>query len=88
MALNRLTGRCEHFWEARHYATPIAPNDHRRALNTLRYIHANPKADGMRRGFMTLFQLRKLRQVGQQWYWRMAPQLPATGINPEEILQA
>ena len=43
MALNRLSGRCGHFWEARYYATAIAPKDHRRALNTLRYIHANPK---------------------------------------------
>lgn len=51
MLLNRLTGRCGHFWEARYYATPIAPEDHQRALNTLRYIHANPKAAGVRKGF-------------------------------------
>ena len=51
MALNRLSGRCGHFWEARYYATAIAPNDHRRVLNTLRYIHANPKAAGVRKGF-------------------------------------
>ena len=51
MALNRLTGRCGHFWEARYYATAIAPKDHRRVLNTLRYIHANPKAAGVRKGF-------------------------------------
>jgi len=51
MALNRLSGRCGHFWEARYYATPIAPEDHQRALNTLRYIHANPKAAGVRKGF-------------------------------------
>jgi len=51
MALNRLSGRCGHFWEARYYATAIAPKDHRRALNTLRYIHANPKAAGVRKGF-------------------------------------
>ncbi len=37
--------------EARYYSTPIAPEDHRRALNTLRYIHANPKAAGVRKGF-------------------------------------
>jgi REP element-mobilizing transposase RayT len=53
MALNRLTGRCGHFWEARYYSTAIAPKDHRRVLNTLRYIHANPKAAGVRKGFMT-----------------------------------
>ena len=51
MALNRLSGRCGHFWEARYYATAIAPKDHQRALNTLRYIHANPKAAGVRKGF-------------------------------------
>jgi putative transposase len=51
MLLNRLTGRCGHFWEARYYSTPIAPKDHKRALNTLRYIHANPKAAGVRKGF-------------------------------------
>ena len=51
MALNRLAGRCGHFWEARYYSTAIAPKDHRRVLNTLRYIHANPKAAGVRKGF-------------------------------------
>jgi hypothetical protein len=28
MALKRLSGHCEHFWEARYDATPIAPEDH------------------------------------------------------------
>lgn len=51
MALNRLSGRCGHFWEARYFSTPIHPKDHRRVLNTLRYIHANPKAAGIRKGF-------------------------------------
>jgi hypothetical protein len=51
MALSRLAGRCGHFWEARYYATAIAPKDHRRVLNTLRYIHANPLAAGIRKGF-------------------------------------
>ena len=51
MALNRLSGRCGHFWEARYYATAIAPKDHGHVLNTLRYIHANPKAAGVRKGF-------------------------------------
>ena len=46
-----LWGRCGHFCEARYYATAIAPRDHQRALNTLRYIHANPKAAGVRKGF-------------------------------------
>jgi hypothetical protein len=36
MALNRLTGRCGHFWEARYFSTPIEPGDRRRVLTTLR----------------------------------------------------
>ena len=52
MALNRLSGRCGHFWESRYYSTAIAPKDHNRALNTLRYSHANPKAAGVRKGFL------------------------------------
>jgi hypothetical protein len=51
MALNRLTGRCGHFWEGRYFSTPIDPSDTRRVLATLRYIHANPKAAGVRKGF-------------------------------------
>ncbi|KZR74515.1 Transposase IS200 like protein [Prochlorococcus marinus str. MIT 1323] len=51
MVLNRLSGRCGHFWEARYFSTPIHPKDHRRELNTLRSIHANPKAAGVRKGF-------------------------------------
>ena len=27
MALNRLSGRCEYFWESLYYATAIAPKD-------------------------------------------------------------
>lgn len=51
MSLNRLTGRCGHFWEARYFSTPIPQDDHTRILNTLRYIHANPKSAGIRKGF-------------------------------------
>ena len=51
MALNRLSGRCGHFCDARYYATAIAPKDHRRVLNTLRYIYAHSKAAGVRKGF-------------------------------------
>jgi len=40
-----------HLLEARYFSTPIHPKDHRRMLNTLRYIHANPKAAGVRKGF-------------------------------------
>jgi hypothetical protein len=38
-------------WEARHDSSPIAPDDHQRELNSLRYIQANPKAAGVREGF-------------------------------------
>jgi REP element-mobilizing transposase RayT len=55
MALNRLTGRCGHFWEARYFSTPIEPGDRRRVLATLRYIHANPKTAGVRMGFHDLW---------------------------------
>ena len=51
MALNRLSGRCGHFWEARYFSTPIHPKDQRRLLNTLRTIHANLKVAGIRKGF-------------------------------------
>jgi len=51
MALNRLSGRCGHFWEARYFSTAIHPKDQRRVMNTLRYIHANPRAAGVRKGF-------------------------------------
>ena len=51
MAPNRLTGRCGHLWEARYFSSPIEPGDTRRVLATLRYIHANPKAAGVRKGF-------------------------------------
>ena len=51
MALNRLTGRCGHLWEARYFSTPIETGDTRRVLATLRYFHANPKAAGVRKGF-------------------------------------
>jgi len=55
MALNRLAWRCGHLWEARYSATAIAPKDRRRVLNTLRYIHANPIAAGVRREFSDPF---------------------------------
>ena len=55
MALNRLSGRCGHFWEARYFSTPIHPKDHRREWNTLRTIHANPIAAGVRKDFYDLY---------------------------------
>lgn len=51
MALNRLSGRSGHYWEASYFSTPIRPKDHRRVLNALRSNHANPKAAGVMKGF-------------------------------------
>jgi putative transposase len=49
--LNHLSWRCGNCWEARYHSTPVAPEEHQLALNTLRSIHANPKAAGVRKGF-------------------------------------
>ncbi len=51
MCFNRMLNRTGHFWEKRYHSTGFANTDQRRALNTLRYIHANPKAAGMHQGF-------------------------------------
>ena len=51
MCLNRMLNRSGHFWEKRYHSSGFDKNDSRRALNTLRYIHSNPKAAQMRRGF-------------------------------------
>lgn len=51
MCFNRMLDRTGHFWEKRYHNTAFPVTDKRRALNTLRYIHANPKAAGMQQGF-------------------------------------
>jgi len=51
MCFNRILKRTGHFWEKRYHCTGFANDDRRRALNTLRYIHGNPKAAGFQRGF-------------------------------------
>jgi len=51
MCFNRMLNRTGHFWEKRYHSTGFANTDSKRALNTLRYIHANPKAAGMHQGF-------------------------------------
>ena len=51
MCFNRMLKRTGHFWEKRYYCDGFAPSDRERALNTLRYIHGNPKAAKMRKGF-------------------------------------
>jgi putative transposase len=51
MCFNRMLNRTGHFWEKRYHSTGFDKSDHKRGLNTLRYIHANPKAAGMQPGF-------------------------------------
>ena len=51
MCFNRMLNRTGHFWEKRYHCTGFAATDTRRALNTIRYIHGNPKAAQMQQGF-------------------------------------
>ena len=51
MCFNRMMNRTGNFWEKRYHCKGLANSDRRRALNTLRYIHANPKAARMQWGF-------------------------------------
>jgi len=55
MCFNRILKRKGHFWEQRYYSTGFHKDDKQRALNTLRYIHANPKSAEMRKGFFYTF---------------------------------
>ena len=52
MALNRLSGRCGHFWEARYYATAIAPKDHRRVLKRCGISTSIQRQQKSEKGFM------------------------------------
>jgi putative transposase len=51
MSFNQMMNRTGHFWEKRYHSTGFPNTDTRRALNTLRYIHANPKAANMQQGW-------------------------------------
>jgi hypothetical protein len=44
-------GRPGRFWEQRYHSTAFRTGGTRRALQTLRYVHANPKAAGINSGF-------------------------------------
>jgi putative transposase len=46
-----MLNRTGHFWEQRYHSTTFATTDTSRALNSLRYIHANPKAARISSGF-------------------------------------
>jgi putative transposase len=51
MCFNRMLKRTGHFWEQRYHSSGFPMSDWRRALNTIRYIHANPKSAKMQQGF-------------------------------------
>jgi len=51
MCFNRLLKRSGHFWEGRYRSTSFPDHEQQRAVNTLRYIHANPKTAGVRKGY-------------------------------------
>lgn len=51
MCFNRMLNRTGHFWEKRYFSEGFPNSDSQRVLNTLRYIHANPKTAGMQQGF-------------------------------------
>ena len=51
MCFNRMLKRTGHFWEGRYRSTSFPAHEQQRALNTLRYIHANPKTAGMRKSY-------------------------------------
>jgi putative transposase len=40
MCFNRMLKRTGHFWEKRYHSSGFEKADYKRALNTLRYIHA------------------------------------------------
>ena len=55
MCFNRMLNRTGHFWEKRYFCDGFPASDKERALNTLRYIHGNPKAAKMRSSFFYEF---------------------------------
>jgi putative transposase len=55
MCFNRMLNRTGHFWEKRYFSEGFPVDDKDRALNTLRYIHGNPKAAKMRSTFFYEF---------------------------------
>jgi putative transposase len=54
-----------HFWEGRYRNTSFPDHEQQRALNTLRYIHANPKTAGMRKGYFYAYSNYGLRSPHQ-----------------------
>lgn len=88
MCFNRMLNRTGHFWEKRYYSAGFDKKDYQRALNTLRYIHANPKtagaAGGMFYDFSNYGTYDRLSDDGlTQWH----PSFLALGQNLEECAQ-
>jgi putative transposase len=88
MCFNRMLKRTGHFWEKRYYCDGFAPSDRERALNTLPYIHGNPKAANMRKGFFYDFSnygsYERLTDDGlTQWH----PAFLQLGSTLEECVQ-
>jgi putative transposase len=84
MCFNRMMNRTGHFWEKRYHSSGFPNTDFRRALNTLRYIHANPKAANMQQGYFYDFSnygtYDRLTQDGMtQWH----PAFLALGLTLE-----
>ncbi|MEM9926621.1 MAG: transposase [Cyanobacteria bacterium P01_D01_bin.50] len=85
MCFNRMLNRTGHFWEKRYFADGFPSSDKQRALNTLRYIHGNPKAAKMRSTFFYEFSnygsYEKLTNDGlTQWH----PAFMQLGRNLDE----
>jgi len=55
MCFNRMMNRTGHFWEKRYQSNGFPTTDKQRALNTLRYIHGNPKAANTQQGWFYNF---------------------------------
>ncbi len=84
MCFNRILNRTGHFWEKRYHSTGFPRGDQRRALNTLRYIHGNPKAANMQQGWFYDFSnygsYERLKTDGiTQWH----PAFLALGVSLE-----
>jgi hypothetical protein len=50
-ALTACSNAAVSFLEGHYRSTSFPDHEQQRALNTLRYIHANPKTAGMRKGY-------------------------------------
>lgn len=88
MAFNRMLKRSGHFLEKRYHKTEFLTTDKIRVLNTLRYIHANPKAANMQSGFFYDFSNYGVyERLGDDGLTTWHPAFLALGKNLEECSQ-